>query len=135
MNTGVPEYYILTLVMVDRGMIPTLASRNGEPIMGQHLPYYAGLIMQHIKSGKRYFLGEFNSEILLNDYLGFSDYWTTLPLRIIVQTEEFASIRDKINLISVKDLDEYLRINGLVKKRRDAEAMHRLASKICTCNF
>lgn len=131
-----PDYWLLSLVQVDRGMIPTVAKRmNGEPIYGQHLPYYTGLVIQEVKTGKQCFLDEFNSEILLTDYLELSRYSIRLPLRLIVQTDEFRSIRDRLNLISVKDLDEYLKLNRLTKKHRNAEAMHKIAKSISTCDF
>lgn len=132
-----PEYWILSLVQVDRGMIPTgRKTTGGAEIYGQHIPYYAGLVIQHRSSGKRYFLDEFNSEILLGDFLGYTRANLPRPsLRDMVSANEFIMLRNNINLIVVKDIDEFIKTNGLIKKRRDAEAMHKIAQSIRTCNF
>ena len=136
-SMGVPksEYWLLSLVQVDRGMIPTGAKhRNGEPILGQHIPYYAGLIIQHKENGKQYFLDEFNSEILLRDYLGYSTITHTSPsLNQMINDNQFVMLHNNINLVTVRDLEVYLKTNGIVKKHRNAEAMHQLADNIQTC--
>ena len=132
-----PNYWLLSLVQVDRGMIPTGSKhRNGEAIMGRHIPYYAGLVIQEVKTGKRYFLEEFNSEILLRDMLGYTKMnLPQLSLRDIVSNNEFIMLRNNINLIVVKDIDEFIKTNGLIKKHRDADLMHQIALRIRTCDF
>lgn len=132
-----PDYWLLSLVQVDRGMIPTVAKRmNGEPVMGQHIPYYVGLIIQEVQTGKQYFLDEFNSEILLGDYLGYTQSNLPRPSLIeMIKKNEFIMLHNNINLIVVSDLDKYIKTNGLVKKRRNAEAMHKISKSIRTCDF
>lgn len=132
-----PRYWLLSLVKVDRGRIPTGAKKmGGEPIMGQHIPYYAGLIIQERKSGRRYFLDEFNSEVLLGDYLGYTRMGLLRPsLRGMVAGNEFIMLRNNINLVVVQDIDEFIKTNNLIKKHRDAEAMHKIAASIKTCDF
>lgn len=132
-----PDYWLLSLVQVDRGMIPTGAKhRNGEAIMGRHIPYYAGLVIQEVKTGKRYFLDEFNSEILLRDMLGYTKMNLPQPsLRDIIPNNEFLMLRNNINLIVVDDIDKFIKTNGLIKKRRDSDLMHQIALSIRTCDF
>ena len=115
-----PKYWLLSLVKVDRGMIPTGANRrDGSQILGQHIPYYAGLVIQHKESGKRYFLDEFNSEVLLREYLG----------KTIVYLNELVEY-NKIGLVTVKDLDNFIKTNGLIKKHRNADTMRKIAKQI-----
>ena len=140
MNTyGRPKYWLLTLVQVDRGMIPS-CYKNGQPVMGRHIPYYAGLIIQDNTNGKRYFLDEFNSEIMLREYLGYNSdalrkYDLKPSLREMVEQNQFIMLGNNINLLVVADLDIFLKTNGIIKKRRDVEAMYKIAKDIRTCEF
>lgn len=132
-----PDYWLLSLVQVNRGMIPTGAKNmNGEPVMGQHIPYYAGLVIQEVQTGKQYFLDEFNSEILLGDYLGYTQSNLPRPsLSEMIKKNEFIMLKNNINLIIVKDINEFIKTNKIIKKRRNAEAMHKISKSIRTCDF
>ena len=134
-----PKYWLLTLVVVNRGMIPA-CYKNGQPVLGQHIPYYAGLIIQERDTGKRYFLDEFNSEIMLREYLGYNSdtlrkYNLKPSLREIIESNKFIMLENNINLIQVKDLDIFLKTNQIIKKKRDANAMYKIANDIMTCEF
>ena len=133
------EYWLLSLVQVDRGMIQTGKRADGTPIMGKHIPYYAGLVIQHKETGKRYFLDKFNSEVLLRDFLGYtgtSMYDVCgLSLKEMILRNEFIMLRNNINLVIVKDIENFIKMNGIIKKRRNARTMHEIAAEIRTCYF
>lgn len=136
---GRPRYWLLTLVQVDRGMIPA-CYKDGKPIMGRHIPYYAGIVIQDTKDGKRYFLDEFNSEIVLREYLGYNldivrQYGMKPSLREMVESNHFIMIGNNINLVVVGELDKFIKDNRLIKKKRDVEDMYNIAKDIRTCEF
>lgn len=125
------EYWLSSLIKVDAGMVDTgNRDTSGKPVL-THAGYYAGLIVIHKKTHKKYFLNTHNSEVLLKDYLGYNSTDNEhLTLREIIRSSECITLFRFIEVITVTDLQKYLKENGIVKKRENAEAMHKLAGNI-----
>lgn len=125
------EYWLSSLVKVDAGMVDTgNRDSDGNPII-KHAGYYAGLIVIRKRTHEKYFLDIPNSEVLLKDYFGYNATENEhLTLREMIRSRECVPFFSSIELIVVTDLKKYLKENGIIKKRKNAEAMHKLAGNI-----
>lgn len=125
------EYWLASLVKVDAGMVDTgNRDSDGNPII-KHAGYYAGLIVIRKRTHEKYFLNIPNSEVLLKDYFGYNATENAhLTLREMIRSSECVPFFCGIELIVVTDLQKYLKENGIIKKRENAEAMHKLAGNI-----
>lgn len=124
MNT---QYNVLSLVLVDRGMIQTGTIANGQPVMGKHIPYYAGLIIQNQKTNELEFLDDYNSEILLREFFGYQFNKPSLK-QIVAENIEF--LNSNLSTITVTDLDTYRKVNKIKKATRNSARMKLMGERM-----
>lgn len=125
------RYWLTHLVQVDGSK----SVGNGRYI---EIPRYIGLIVYDNKVSKQLYLDEYNSEVLLRELLGYrnskviSIYNKAPTLKDIILSTDFNEymVRHGIRIIQVKEINNYLREQGIVKKQRNANNMHEIAKDI-----
>lgn len=121
------QYNVLSIIVVDRGMIQTGAMSNGQPIMGQHIPYYAGLVIRNLKDNKLEFLDDYNSEILLRKFFRYR--FVNPNLKQIV-TENIMFLTSHLSTVSVTDLETYLKANKIKRAPRNSARMQMMGERM-----
>lgn len=116
----------LYLVMEDRGKI-SVSRRNGLPVYGQHLPYWAGLLVEDTQTGQRSFLDSYNAEILLNHYLQPGTP-VILPMQLLLA--DHPDIRQKIGAIICRDTDAWQEHHQINRPPRNAALMKTMAASL-----
>lgn len=126
------QYNVLSIIVVDRGMIQTGAMVNGQPVLGQHIPYYAGLVIKHLKTNELEFLDDYNSEMLLREFFGYKFINPSLK-QIVAENIEF--LNSHLSTITVSDLGTYLKANKIKKATRNSARMRLIGERMRDYTF
>ena len=134
------RYFLVNFVFLDRGLIPTGETRNDVINSENNFPYPAGTVIQSKGNYRRYFLDEFNSEILLRDFLGYTSSKfigvnLNPTLSQILNDNESVFQQYRVGIVTVPDLDTFLRRNGIIKMHKSASLMHEIAKTFSILNF
>lgn len=117
-------YNVTQVVIVDRGMVQV----NKAGMLGRHLPYPAGIMIQNIRSGNLEFLDDFNAQILLANMLDFPNEYDYSSLYSILQYKG-PMLKELVRFVSVPELAVYLKQAKARKASRNSERMHSLSSR------
>ena len=122
------RYEALEIIKVDRGMIPS-SYKNGQAVLGQHIPYYAGTVIKNLRTENLEFLDEFNSEVLLKSIFGSIEHFDCDNFTGIINTKRDI-LNNRLKFVTVKDLNEYLKNNNVKITKRDAKRMQSISRRI-----
>lgn len=121
------QYNLISIVIVDRGMIEAGIQSNGQHMMSQHIPYYAGLIIKNEKNQQLEFLDDYNSEILLRKFFGYSFVKPGLK-QIIAANIEFLDTH--LSKVVTPDIESYLKVNNIKKAPKNANRMNLMGERM-----
>ena len=118
----------LYLVKEDRNMIP-IGRRNGQPVYGRHIPYWAGLLVYDSQKDQAFLLDPYNAEILLSRYLQRDEGAApVLPLSLLLS--DHPEIRKQIGTITCRDVSAWQKHCQIKRLPRDAHQMISMAAHL-----
>lgn len=134
------KYRVLTIISVNRGMIPSGVSRCGQAVLAPHSPYIAGVVIQNVRSGNLEFLDEFCAQIVLRGVLhnrigkGVDNFHNYTTLQHIVESRR-TILEEFLSFVTVADLQEYLGSRHIRKAKRNYTRMESLSHRTCLGHY